>query len=1340
MKNLIPQFIYERYAEGEEKGCLTAYTMSIDLSGFTALTDALMRLGPRGAEQLSNILNEIFAPLVKLVYSRNGFIPYFAGDAFTAIFPLEGYEVDEMKLLEAAQSVRNLFRQRAYQFDNFTIGLKIGLAYGEVEWGIVGSANNKAYYFRGMAIDSCNYCQTKAHNQDIILDEALHQQIDDQDIPLVKVNTSCYRLDAKVITPKQALTKAKLPLMKTDILKDFLPESVLSVTPRGEFRTTIAIFLAFDGISSHKLMNEFSTIVLDKMRSFSGYFKEIDFGDKGGVMVGFFGAPVSFENNVERALEFIYSLRTELKELESEKKLQFKTGITVGTAYTGIVGGEERCQYAAVGNRVNLAARLMVNADWGEVLVDSEIQKEKHFSFQHKGDIKYKGIEGNVPTFKLIGRNYVSKQAYSGIMVGREEEFMQLMHFSRSLFNNRVAGIAYIYGEAGIGKSRLTHELKKQLTQAGNIKWHICQTDQILRKPFNPFIYFLKNYFEQSPDGSDQLNREKFEKKLEELTGKIATINNDDAADILKELYRTRSVLAALIGITYENSIWLLLDAKGKYQNSIIAIVNLLKAESLVSPMVIQMEDGHWIDENSEELMADLVRQLSRYAVLLLVTSRYRDDGSKPHVIDPDLIEVLGLPLLEVNLNYLTPTAVKQFAETILQGKIAKDFYELLLRSTNSNPFYLEQILGYFDESKLLSKKEGQWTISNKNIRLSNSITAVLTARIDRLSSLVKETVKAAAVIGREFELPILTEVMREHEEFRGKNGKAGLLLKEQISTAEKGQIWHAMNELRYIFRHSLLREAAYSMQLRGRLRQLHRLIAEAIERLYQHNLQERFVDLAFHYEQADVFDKTCEYLHKAADYARSNFQNQQALDFYEKLLEKLNSKQDSFQQIQTQLKKGRILELIGKWDDCEAAYRTALEFAKKSRDVLLIGKANNGMGTVFMLKGDYYKSMDYLKTAALLFESIDNKEGISEVYGNLGNLYFRQGDYSEAKSYFAKSIDLAQSDEEIPVNAQIVANLGLTYMNQGNYDKGIQVQEKQLNICEKNNDKQGMATILTFLGIVYLEKGDYKNALDSFERGLQLSEELGNRMLMPVAIGNIGVIYERKGDYDRAMEQYQKDLELCEELGDKQGIAIALGLIGQLLNVKGEFYRAIEYLQKDLMISEELNYKKGIAKALNTLGDVFYLTGNFSRSLHFYDRAIEVTREIGNKLVLGFSLVEKSAVLMKTGDRDELMKTAEEATQIADELGNPDLIFEADILAARIKIEDGLIEEAKNILRSLHKLELSIDQEAAVAFEWHRLNPMDEEERESARKLYEQLYQDTPRYTYKVILDLLEV
>ncbi|MFN7116317.1 MAG: tetratricopeptide repeat protein, partial [Saprospiraceae bacterium] len=1321
------------------KGQLQAFTMFIDLSGFTPLTEALMNRGNRGAEELSIILNDIFAPLVNLVYAKGGFIPYFAGDAFTAIFPARQTALTPVAFLQTALQVRQLFSRREFQFGNFTIGLKIGLSWGRVDWGIVGQ-QHKAYYFRGMPIDNCAHCQTRANNQDIILDESLRQLLEHSPFDLEEVEPHFYRLINKKPFEDWQNKRVELPASDIEIERQFLPETVLEFNGDGEFRSVISVFISFSGVDNHELLDQFAHIVLEKINNFSGYFKEIDFGDKGGVMACFFGAPVSFENGVDRALEFICNIDEESARLQREQGLRIRIGMSIGTAYAGFVGGVERCQYAVVGNQVNLAARIMMYADWGETLVDAEIRKNRHFLFEHKGDIKYKGIRGNVPTFKLIGRNAEEdRSAFIGQMVGRDLELTSLLNFASPLFDNRAAGVAFIFGEAGIGKSRLTHELRQLLCEDKKVEWLVCQTDQILRKPFNPFIYFLRNYFEQTIDGATITSKERFELWFEQLLHDLQKIEGYSEIEFIqKELLRTKPILAALIGIDYPDSIWEHLDAKGRYQNTIQSILTLIIAESLVQPVVLQLEDAHWLDDNSRELLQELSKYLVRYPILLLITSRLRDDGQKPVILDEEQLRSNEIPRLEINLNMLEPESVRRFAESYLRGPISEDLYELLLRTTNSNPFYVEQMLEYFSESNLVELVDGTWTIKDKNIRLSGSINAILTARIDRLSSLVKETVKAAAVIGREFEIPVLTEVMKGQEEFLRHNGNAGSLLKEQVQSAERVQIWHAMNELRYIFRHSLLREAAYSMQLRTRLKQLHQLIAEAIERIYADRLDERYFDLAFHYEQASVFDKTCEYLRKAADYARRNYQNQLALEYYEKLLKKLGSQDDFERQIRTYLQKGKVLELIGKWDECEHTYSKALRLAKKTRDVLLLGQCNNNMGRLMVLKGDYATAAKYLQTAVQLFELLEDQSGIARVYGNLGNLHFRQGDYKSAKSYFTQSIEISRSISEIP-NAQIVAHLGLTHMNQGNYDEAIRCQQEQLELSRHRNDKQGMADLYTKIGIVYFEKGEYDAALENYLKGLELSEELGNKQLTAIATGCIGSVYERKGDYDKAMANFERDLQLCEELGDKQGIAIALGLIGELLSYKGDFYKGIDYLQKNLMICEELGYQKGIAKAVNTLADIFFYLKEYARALQYYNRAIEVTRKIGNKLVQGFSLTEKGAVLIETGSLQELSTVVQDALSIAMELGNPDLLFEAQILSAKSFRLYGNKQQAQVTLKGLLSKPLQKSQQAAVYAELYRLLSHEKTYQEKALEIYQELYAATPKYSFKMQMEILK-
>ncbi|HRI60920.1 MAG TPA: tetratricopeptide repeat protein [Saprospiraceae bacterium] len=1359
MKHFLPHFIQENYRAGNFKGHLQAFTMFVDLSGFTRLTEKLMAEGSEGAEEMSGILNHIFQPTVALVYERGGFIPYFAGDSFTAIFPIEGERqtADDgrslaFKVIQTAQATLRRFMSDREDEDSIlaehNIGIKIGLSEGEVEWGIVGSNGRKGYYFRGEPIEGCSQAQVRACSLEVVSDARFLKFINPENIGSESLGDGFFKLklenldsSSQIPNPKsQILNHPKLPPPDPAVTADFLPKEVFENPGIGEFRNVVSVFLSFSGVDTHEALDHFASVVLEQSENFGGYFKEIDFGDKGGVMFCIFGAPVSFENNAERALEYMAAIQDDLQDLQQLTGARYRAGIASGTAFTGVIGSEERCQYAAVGARVNLGARLMMKADWGEVMTDENVQRNRNFKFSSRGEGHFKGFEQAIPTFVLTGRNLTGRTSFSGDYFGRQAELKTLAEFSMPLREHRFSGVAFVFGEAGIGKSRLSYEFRRQLRENMAVSWFTCQSDQILRKPFNPFIYFLKNYFDQSPENHPARNRELFENNFLELQYELTENRHPEADAVRREIARTQSVLAAMVGIHSPGSLWEQLDARGRYQNSLSALANLFVAESLLQPMVIELEDTHWYDDMSREFLQQFIRRAQGYPLLFLATSRYEDDGSRIYVFRHNLLDELQIPSVEVDLNFLSPEDLKAFAETRLGGALHPDLLELMQRMTQGNPFYLEQMADYFSEANLLKTKNGMLQLRDaEGFQLSDSVKTIMMARIDRLSGLVKETVKAAAVIGREFELPVLSAVMAKQEEFAQKNGDLELVLKEQIQTAEKWQIWHAMNELRYIFRHSLLREAAYDMQLRTRLRELHHQIAEAIEQLYPGS-EERYVDLSFHYEQAEDTRNTNKYLEKAARWSQRNFLNRQALIFYQKLIDNLkDTSKKNKKVIKFLLRKGAVNELVGQWEEAEQDYRAALDRAKSLNDWYLIGRSNRRLGQLIMLRGNYAEAKKHLDVAVTCFELANDQVGIAKTYGNLGTFFFRQGSYDAAKSWFAKAIEINRSVQRDAENAVIVANLGLIFMNQGHYDEGIRWLEEQLDIAERAGDKQGLTTLYTNLGIIYLEKGSLDSALLCLEKGLALSEELGNKLFMTICIGSIGSVWEKKGDYAKAMQNFDRDLVLCKELGDKQGTAIACGLIGDLLSVIGDFDRAIEFLEQTLQFSRELNYKKGIAKALNTLGDTWFYKNDFHRSIAYYNEAIEHAREMGNKLVLGYSLIEKGVVHVHAGELSTARQLLEEGRDIALALGNADLTFGANILRAQVILSEGNRPEAIRQLQQLLALARTEREEAAVHYELRRVADHPTTHHLKALTIYRSLYARTPQFIYKVRMEELE-
>jgi len=1323
----IPYFILEKNAKSIRTGQFGAYCLFIDIVGFTKLTTNLMAQGTLGAEQLSDTLNKLFGPLVDHVYQRDGFIPYFAGDAFLAFFEAENTSTNLEHCLDLAAGIQDYF-SKTEDPDIADIEIKIGLSYGQVDWGICGAEEGKkTYYFRGEAIERATEAQKKSAGGEVVLAADLMpakaawiQVLEDPSY--IKLDN--YPLAQKKSTaPKKQNGKNKYAAS----IAEFIPQQIIDYQLKGEFREVVSVFISFKGVDNHASADPFFAGVRALTESFSGYFKEIDFSDKGGVIVILFGAPVTFENNVERALEFILAFREEINIGSYDPSLKFKAGIANGLCFTGMLGGTHKKQYVALGTHVNLAARLMSYSKWGQISVARGVQQEDGFVFQRKGKVHYKGIEKAINTYTLEVKSNVESQ-FKGHFIGREEEEELILRFlKKNTLKKSNPAFIKIYGEAGIGKSRLIHEIEKQLVQHKKVRWHTCQADQILKKPFNPIIYFLKDYFDQNPKHTHAENKQHFEAKLDYFIEEFETEGDEGNA---QQLSRIRPVFNALLGFDTKDTLWEELDARAKFNAIIKSVVYIFKTISRKEKLIVEFEDLHWFDESTMAFLKKLIEEVDDSPIAIVCTSRYRDDGTKPAMIANEFLEDEGFALLEVDLNQLSKDAIHQYSEKKLKGKVSQRFSKFLSRTTNGNPFYLEQIIEYLVESDLIHQEDEAWHIKDEEISISSSINSILMARVDRLSEQVKETVKTAAVIGREFEIPVLNEVMKTNVALKPTK-LSPHPLQEQIKAAEKGQIWSAINELKYIFKHSLLREAVYNMQLKSNLRNLHQSIGEAIEQLYKNNLSERYADLAFHFEEAEKHTKAIFYMKKAADYARKNFQNKRALMYYGKLKAYVDPIREPEEYAKILLRESEILELVGRWNESLVLLREANIYAEKTKNQILLGRTKNQLGKLLVLQGNYDEAKFILETAMKIFKDFNDEIGLFKAYGNLGDLFFRKADYDDARAYFEKSISLAKDFKDTFTVTQIVSNLGLTYMNQSLYDEAIECQVEQLALCEQRGDRNGMAILNTNIGIVYSEINDHEKALPYFEKGYELSHELGNKQMEAIAIGCLGNIYQQRGNYAKALELYTIDLKLCKELGDKRGIAIVNGLLGELLIATGGFTEAKGYLADQLHYSQELQYQKGITKAYISLGQVHFFEEDYQNAITAFSQCIEIAESIKYFPSLEEASLWKIEVYIAQNDLEKAKRTLRDI-QTHEELEDLEWVL---LLQARVQI---LENNSQPAIAELEKLIASSKDVQLLAEAHVELSIIKPATKAQAIKEVKALYESTPHYQIKLRLDAL--
>ncbi len=1237
-RRLVPHIILHHYARKRLRGRFRAASMFVDISGFTQLTETLMKHAKDGAEVLTEVLNSIFNPIVQEVYDHGGFISTFAGDAFTALFPIRQTNA-ALHATQTAFFVNEFFTRNrviATKYGTFELGAKVGLGMGAVEWGILGEEEMRAFYFRGEAVDDCAASEHHASRGEIVASKAIAHHLSGQAtmtpdgehyMRLLGFNT--------IVLPR--LRRLPRPTRKS--LTPFVLDAVIDLPQRAEFRNVGSLFLSFDEPADDDALNVFTSLVLGLSHRYGGYFNKMDFGDKGGIMLLLFGAPTSFEDNVARAANFLLALKAEGA---GASAVRWRAGLTFGTVYAGIMGGEERCEYTAIGDIVNLSARLAMRAEGDEVWVSDEAHAllSANYEFDALGQFQFKGKGSALPVHRLCHRKEVGEKLYSGRMVGRAIELAALRQFVAPLFaQSSFTGVAYVYGEPGMGKSRLVYELRQELTTERGVRWVYCPAEGVLRQSLNPFVYFLRGYFGLSVEQTEEQKKALFDARLDALLARLGA-ERPEAADLRRELERTRSLLGGLVDLHWPASLYEMLEPKLRFENTLTAIISLFKAESLLQPVVIEIDDGLAIDADSQTLLQTLAREVVGCPLAVIFSSRYRDDGSKFKLpLDADVRAV------EIDLNYLAGDSIRAFAEQVLGVELADDLVQLLAEKTNGNPFFIEQLALDLRERKLLvvQPETGHLALSpTRSTDVPTTITAVLIARLDRLTASIKQIVQMAAVLGREFPLLVLSQMLR---------GDAHL--REKVALAEAQDIWSALDEVRYLFKHALMRDSAYDMQLRARLRELHALAGDAFETVYARDLSGYYVDLAYHFEQAAQIEKARHYLHQAGDQAKANFQNQMALSLYERLLAYTDVEDPLRVYAYTQ--RGDIFVNISEHDQALQQYKTALGHLVAPGGNQMAAQAPalyRKVGAVYMNKGEYAVALDWLGRAERAASEADSPE-TARIHTGIAGVLYRQGKATEALGRCQQGLDIAAVLGETGELAHGYMLRGTIHTGLGQLDEAIEDYGLSLDLCQQLGDLQQQSKADNSLGAVYYYKGDWERAIQYYRQSLEIAEQIGFVDQQATVSNNLGEIFLIQGRLDEAELSFQNCLSTWRRTGFLLGVALSLWNLAQIAVMRSEWEMALRHLDQSLQALEQLGSRDWLtAEVYRLLAEVRLGLGDIEQAWEYCHQSLEIATSQDLKLVEGNARRVQGKLHRLVNNWQEAEKALLASLKLAEDLG----------------------------------------------------------------------------------------
>lgn len=1194
----------------------TGAALFADISGFTPLTEALGRaLGPRrGAEELTRCLNEVYDALIVEVSRYGGSVIGFAGDAITCWFDGDS-GVRAAACALAMQAAMQQFTAIPIPFgETVTLAAKVAVAGGPARRFEVGDpAIQRIDVLAGATLERVAAAEHQAEKDDVVLDEA--SALNAAEVVRVaawRVEPETGRRFAVVRELARAVEEAPWPTpvaLSDDQTRPWLLPPVYERLRSGqgaflaELRPVVTLFLGFSGIDydadaeAGERLDAYVRWVQQVLERYGGYLLQIIVGDKGSYLYAAFGAPVAHHDDARRAVAAALELRVLPPALGYIGDPHI--GIAAGRVYTGAYGGQSRRTYGILGDAVNLAARLMQSAPPGGVLVDEGMHKAaaRAFTWQSIASLRVKGKAEPVAAFQPVAEAerlamHWQEPRYALPMVGRAAEIAEI---ERAL--DRVLGgrgqIVAISAEAGMGKSRLVAEAIRR-ADAAQLDIYIgeCQS----YGAHNSYLVWESIW--RAFFGLDGVDAPDEQKRI--LETQLAVVD--------PALVPRLPLLGVALNLPIpDNDLTRSLDAKLRKASLEALLVDCLRARARTAPLLLVLEDCHWLDPLSHDLLEAIGRIVADLPVLLVVAYR------------PPEIERLQAPRI-TQLPYCTRVELASFtqqeAEQLIALKLAHlsgdghapstALVERISQRAQGNPFYIEELLNYLHDRGL----DPQDVRALVSLDLPTSLHSLILSRIDQLSESQKITIKVASIIGRQFRMAWLWGV---HPQL-GAPAQVEADL-EGLSRLDLTPLDQPDPEPIYLFKHVVTREVAYESLPYAMRAQLHGQLGQFIEDTYAGTL-DQYVDLlAHHYDLSRIEPKKREYLRRAGEAAQAAFANEAAIDYYRRLLPLLSGPE----RIAVLLSLGQVLELVGDWSEARNLYRQALQLAEQADDEQALASCQRAMGWLLRKQGEYQEAAHWLTQARAGFECLGEPAAISQVMTDIGEVARQLGAYAVAKKWYDDALGLAASIEEreprLAAQAQALKGAGTLANQQGDSATARALYEESLAIRRGLGDRPGVAALLSNLGVVARHRGDNAAARALSEESLTVLHEIGDRWAAGQLLNNLGCLAGDMGDYAPARRLLAESLDIRRQLGDKGGLALSLNSLGDVLLDEGDAAAAHPVLEESLAINRELNDRAAIAYLIEDFAALAATEGRPERALRLAGAAAAAHDELGAPL-----------------------------------------------------------------------------------------------------------------------------
>jgi len=570
-------------------------------------------------------------------------------------------------------------------------------------------------------------------------------------------------------------------------------------------------------------------------------------------------------------------------------------------------------------------------------------------------------------------------------------------------------------------------------------------------------------------------------------------------------------------------------DPETKRRLLVRLVRQLLAQRCERAPLVLMLENLHWIDPASAAILGDLVGDVPKLPCLLIASGR--SDWEPPW------------PSLRIDLKPLGESEARALVVQTLGGDVEGPVIEAVVAKSGGNPFFTEEVARSLRESGAIEKRGDTWTVrSSIDLKVPETVQEVLTARLDRLPIGTRRALSTAAVIGRTFWHRVLERVA------------ASPTLAADLEALEARafiELRVASPERTYVFRHALIQEVAYGTLLQAQRRLTHGTIGAAIEELYADRVDEFVPDLAVHYGRSDRDDKALHWLVRAGDRAGGLFANDEALALYESALERASHVDGLVDAGEILERMGDVHTLTGKLDDALDVLRGAQD--RSPPRPARLARLQRKVGLALMRKGAFAEALQALDEGIAALGDQEDVER-ARIGVQAGNVHSRCGNYPAARDALAKAVEIAERLGADGVAAEGLRYLGAAAFYTGDFKGAEGLYRRCGPIYERLRDLEGTAAVHNNLWLLYARMARWDEALAEYDAALALNERIGYRWGVALCHNNIGEAYVLRGDSQEAIESKQRALDMWTTIGAADQAAMTMIGLGHSRVRAGDF------------------------------------------------------------------------------------------------------------------------------------------------------------------------------------------